>query len=59
VSSGEGSSKWVFTLLFVIILVVTLAYPQRVLFMLKFVWDLIVLDVTPLLENLYHHFFKH
>jgi cobalamin biosynthesis protein CobD/CbiB len=56
--SGYGSSKWVFTILFVILLVVVLAYPQRALFVLKVIWDLIVLNVGPVLENLYHHFFK-
>lgn len=56
--SGYGSSKWVLTIFFVILLVVVLAYPQRALFVLKFIWDLIVLNVGPVLENLYHHFFK-
>jgi len=58
-SSGEGSSKWFFALIFSILIVVAVAYPHQVCFVLKFVWDLIVLNVAPVIENIYHHFVKH
>lgn len=58
-SSGGGSYKWPLALLISILGVVIVAYPHQVWFMLKFVWDLIVLNVTPVIENIYHHFVKH
>jgi|GEM_PF-3250883 hypothetical protein len=49
----EGSYKW--PLAFVISLLVAfgLCYPTESLFILKFLWDLIVINVTPLLQKLH------
>jgi hypothetical protein len=58
ISSG-GSGKWVFSVFFAILLVVTLCYPQQVLFMLKFLWDLIVLNVHPILKAIFDSMAKH
>ena len=50
-----GSGKWVLAIFAAILLAVTTAYPSQVLFVLKFVWDLIVLNVQPVLEDLIKH----
>ena len=51
----QGSGKWVFAVFAAILLVVTVAYPHEVLFLLKFVWDIIVLNVQPLWDDLLSH----
>jgi hypothetical protein len=53
--STEGSGKWVIAIFFAILLVVVLCYPQQTLFLLKLVWDLIVLNLWPLFENIGKH----
>ena len=49
----EGSGRWVLIMFGVILLTITIAYPQQVLFVLKFIWDLIVLNLQPLLDSLH------
>lgn len=49
----EGSGRWVIVMFGVILLVITLCYPQQVLFVLKFIWDLMVLNLQPLLDSLH------
>jgi len=51
--SAPGSGKWVFSVFFAILLVVTWCYPHQVYFVLKFVWDLIVINLRPLLESIF------
>jgi hypothetical protein len=56
--SFEGSGKWVLAVLASIHLAVTLAYPEKVYFFLKFIWGLVVLNLGALLEQArsYLHF---
>ena len=49
----EGSYKWAFALLGALIIAFALCYPTESLFLLKFLWDLIVINVTPLLQKLH------
>jgi hypothetical protein len=58
ISSGR-SGKWMLTLFLSILLVITLCYPHEVLFMLKFLWDLAVLNVRPFLQELFRNMAKH
>ncbi|HTC22617.1 MAG TPA: hypothetical protein VK859_17305 [bacterium] len=58
ISSG-GSGKWVVSIFLSLLLVITLCYPHQVLFMLKFLWDLIVLNVGPFLQELFKNMAKH
>ncbi len=48
----EGSGKWVLAVFVAIVLAVTVAYPHEVFFLLKFVWDIIVLNVQPFWDAL-------
>lgn len=57
--ASEGSGKWVFSVFFAILLVVTLCYPHQVLFMLKFLWDLLVLNVVPFIHEIIQDITKH
>jgi hypothetical protein len=56
--SFEGSGKWVLAVLASILLAVTLAYPQKVYFFLRFIGGLAVLNLAALLEQVrsYLHF---
>ncbi len=58
IASG-GSGKWVFSIFFAVLLVITLCYPQQVLFILKFLWDLLVLNFLPSIKELFQNFSKH
>jgi hypothetical protein len=58
ISSG-GSGKWVFSVFFAILLVITLCYPHQVLFLLKFLWDLVVLNVRPFFQEIFENMAKH
>lgn len=51
----QGSGKWVLAILAAILLAVTVAYPHEVLFLLKFIRDIIVLNVQPLWDDLLQH----
>jgi hypothetical protein len=48
--SPAGSGKWVFAVIFAILLVVTFSYPHQVWFTVKFCWDIIVLNVHNLVD---------
>lgn len=56
----DGSGKWVLAIFGAIVLAVTVAYPHDVLFLLKFVWGIIVLNIQPLWDDLLQHLpFRH
>lgn len=52
--STPGSGKWVFAVCIAILLVVGWAFPQGTLFVLKFVKDLIVLNLQAFYDYLIH-----
>ena len=49
---SEGSGKAMLAIFIAIILVVVAVYWQNVLFILKAIWDLIVLNLQPLLQKI-------
>ncbi len=57
--ASEGSWKWVLSIFIAIILVVICCYPHEVLFVLTFIWDLIVLNVRPLIEEITQFISEH
>jgi hypothetical protein len=50
--SRPGSGKWVFAILVAILLVVGWAFPSQTQFVLKFIGDLIVLNLKALYDSL-------
>ncbi len=47
----EGSYKGVFAILFATLLVICICYWHQALFILKFLWDLLVINLTPFLQR--------
>lgn len=52
----EGSYKWPFAIIASVLLALGFCYWHQTQFILKFLWDLVVINLTPLLEKL--HFIK-
>lgn len=50
-----GSGRWVLAIFAAILLVVILCYPDQVLFLLKFIWGIFVLNFQPLIQSLLQH----
>jgi hypothetical protein len=53
--SSPGSGKWVFAVFLSILAAITIGYPHQVFFFLKFVGDLIAINLRPLTENISKH----
>ncbi|GEM_PF-6910804 len=47
----EGNGRGIFIMMGVVLALVAFFYPHQVLFVLKFIWDLIVLNLQPLLDS--------
>jgi hypothetical protein len=56
---SEGSTKGILAILAAILLVVAIAYWQKTLFTLGFIWDLIVINSRPLLQNISEFLSRH
>jgi hypothetical protein len=56
---SEGSGKGIMAIFAAIILVVAIAYWDRTLFILGFLWDLIVIDSRPYRENIAQFISQH
>ena len=52
---SEGSGKAIAAILVALVAVVAIANWQSTLFVLKFVWDLIVINLQPLLDKVHPH----
>jgi hypothetical protein len=46
----EGSYKWAFAIFFAILVAIGLCYPHQCLFLLKFLWDLVVINLEPVIK---------
>lgn len=53
-----GSGRGALAIFAAILLVVVLCFPSQTLFLLKFVWDIILQNLQPLLQS-FLSFFKH
>ena len=49
----ESNGRGIFIMIGVGLLLLAVFYPHQVLFVLKFIWDLLVLNVQPLLDSLH------
>jgi len=54
---GEGSGKAVIAILFAVLLAISIFYWHQTRFILKFLWDLLVIDTRPIIYNLRHFHF--
>ena len=52
---NEGSGKAILVLFLILIVVVAASHWQTTLFFLRFVWDLIVINLQPLLDKIHPH----
>lgn len=50
---SEGTGKWVLGIFIAIFLAVTACFPQQVLFVFKFLFDLVVLNLKPFFQDLF------
>ena len=57
--STPGSGKWVFALVIAILLAVGWAFPDQTFFVLKFIRDLIVMNVKALFDSVAHQVHSH
>jgi hypothetical protein len=48
----EGSTKGIFAIIGALLLVVAYCYPHEVTFLAKLVWDVIVINVRPVLQSI-------
>jgi hypothetical protein len=51
----EGSAKGFFAIFLVIVVVVAITYRDQTLFIFRFLWDLLVIHISPFLENMSKH----
>jgi hypothetical protein len=54
---GEGSGKVVVAIILAVILAISICYWHQTQFLLKFLWDLLVIDTRPVIYNLRHFHF--
>jgi len=52
---NEGSTKAMWALFAAILIAVVATHWDQTLFLLRFAWDLIVINVRPLFENFHKH----
>lgn len=52
---GDGVVKGFLAILAAIVLVVVISFWQQTLFLLRFVWDLIVMNTVPAAEHFYRY----
>jgi hypothetical protein len=52
---GDGVMKGFLAILAALVIVVVITFWQQTLFLLRFVWDLIVMNVVPAAENVYRY----
>jgi hypothetical protein len=55
----EGSTKGIFAIIIALLMVVAYCYPHEVTFLAKLVWDVIVINVRPVLQNIADSFHSH
>jgi hypothetical protein len=52
----EGSYKWPFAIIASVLLALGFCYPTKTLFLFKFFWDLVVLNLEPLIKTFHAKF---
>jgi hypothetical protein len=52
---NEGTTKAMWAVFAAILIAVAAAYWDKTLFLLRFVWDLIVINIRPLFQSIHEH----
>jgi len=52
----ESNGRGIFIIIGLILILLTVFYPHQVFFVLKFIWDLIVLNLQPLIDDFHKYF---